>query len=165
MNILIRPSEQADAEGLTQLYSQPKAQRETLQLPFPSLSLWEERLANIPVGTYSFVAELDGKIVGNIGLQHSQRPRTAHCASFGIGVHDDFHGMGIGSRLLETVLELTDNWLNVQRVQIEVNADNKAAIALYTKYGFEIEGEALCSVLRDGEFISTYYMARLKDQL
>ncbi len=78
---------------------------------------------------YSYVAELDGKIVGNIGLEHSQRPRTAHCASFGIGVHDEYHGLGIGSRLVETVLDLTDNWLNVQRVQIEVNADNKAAIA------------------------------------
>jgi putative acetyltransferase len=42
--------------------------------------------------------------------------------------------------------------------------DNKAAIAVYSKYGFDIEGEALCSAFRDGEYISTYYMARLKDQ-
>ncbi|SEF60297.1 GNAT family N-acetyltransferase [Vibrio hangzhouensis] len=165
MNVIIRPTELGDAEGLCQLYSQPKAQRETLQLPLPSVAMWQERLSSVPAGVYSFVAELDGKIVGNIGFEHSQRPRTAHCATFGIGVHDEYHGLGIGSRLIETVLDLADNWLNIQRVQIEVNADNRAAIALYSKYGFEIEGEALCSVFRDGEFVSTYYMARIKDQL
>jgi putative acetyltransferase len=126
--------------------------------------MWQKRLTDMPVGVYSYVAEYEGKIVGNIGFEHSQQPRTAHCASFGLGVHDDYHGMGVGSKLLETVIDLADNWLNIQRIQIEVNADNKAAIALYNKYGFEIEGEALCSAFRDGEYISTYYMARLKDQ-
>ncbi|CAH0528886.1 GNAT family N-acetyltransferase [Vibrio hippocampi] len=163
MNIIIRPTEVADAKGISELYSQPKAQRETLQLPLPSTALWQERLSNIPQGLYSYVAELDGKIVGNIGFEHSQRPRTAHCASFGIGVHDEYHGMGIGSQLIETILELADNWLNVLRIQIEVTVDNKAAIALYSKYGFEIEGEAQYSVYRDGDYVSTYYMARIKN--
>jgi putative acetyltransferase len=72
--------------------------------------------------------------------------------------------MGIGSLLIETVLDLADNWLNLLRLYIEVNTDNKAAIALYSKYGFDIEGEALYSAFRDGEYISTYYMARLKGQ-
>lgn len=163
MNIVIRPTEVKDARGISELYSQPKAQRETLQLPLPSVELWQQRLSNIPQGVYSYVAELDGKIVGNIGFEHSQRPRTSHCASFGIGVHDDYHGMGIGSQLLETVLELADNWLNIMRIQIEVTVDNKAAIALYSKYGFEIEGEAQYSVYRDGDYVATYYMARIKN--
>ncbi len=164
MNIVVRPTQVRDAEGICQVYAQPLAQRETLQLPNPSVEMWKKRLTDMPVGVYSYVAEYEGKIVGNIGFEHSQQPRTAHCASFGLGVHDDYHGMGIGSKLLETVIDLADNWLNIQRIQIEVNADNKAAIALYNKYGFEIEGEALCSAFRDGEYISTYYMARLKDQ-
>ena len=69
--------------ALCEVYSQPKAQRETLQLPKPSVSMWTTRLENMPAGIYSFVAEVDGKVVGNIGFEHSQRPRTAHCASFG----------------------------------------------------------------------------------
>ncbi|EGQ8078318.1 GNAT family N-acetyltransferase [Vibrio vulnificus] len=162
MEITIRPTSIEDAEALVELYSQPKAQRETLQLPKPSVAMWKERLASIPAGVYSYVALVDGKVVGNIGFQHSQRPRTAHCASFGIGVHDDFHGLGIGSKLIETVTELADNWLNVRRIQIEVNVDNEKAISLYKKHGFVIEGEAVDSSFREGRFINTYYMARIK---
>ncbi len=163
INIVVRPTQISDAKALTEIYSQPKAQRETLQLPNPSQAMWEQRLSSIPPGVYSFVAEVEGRVVGNIGFEHSQRPRTAHCASFGIGVHDDFHGLGIGSKLIQTVLDLADNWLQVKRVQIEVNSDNTTAIACYQKFGFEIEGEAKCSVFREGEYVSTYYMARIRN--
>ncbi len=162
MEILIRPTQVSDAAAVAQIYAQPKAQAGTLQLPKPSIELWTKRLESLPVGVYSFVAEVDGKVVGNIGFEHSQRPRTAHCGSFGIGVHDDFHHLGIGTKLIATVLDLADNWLQIKRVQIEVNCDNDAAIACYKKLGFEIEGQAKGSVFRHGEYIDTYYMARLK---
>ncbi|EGU51371.1 histone acetyltransferase HPA2 [Vibrio orientalis CIP 102891 = ATCC 33934] len=165
MEIIVRPTLVSDAAALCEIYSQPKAQRETLQLPKPSVAMWTQRLENMPQGVYSFVAEVDGKVVGNIGFEHSQRPRTAHCGSFGIGVHDDFHGLGIGSKLIETVLDLADNWLQIKRVQIEVNSDNEGAIACYKKFGFEIEGESKFGSFRDGEFINTYYMARIKPGL
>ncbi len=124
--------------------------------------MWTKRLENIPTGVYSFVAEVDGKVVGNIGFEHSQRPRTAHCGSFGIGVHDDYQGRGIGSKLIETVIDLADNWLQVKRIQIEVHTDNQAAIACYKKFGFEIEGEAKHASFRAGEYVNTYYIARIK---
>ncbi len=161
MEILIRPTQVGDAAAVANIYSQPKAQAGTLQLPKPSIDMWTKRLESMPVGVYSFVAEVDGKVVGNIGFEHSQRPRTAHCGSFGIGVHDDYHNLGIGSKMIETVLELADNWLQIKRVQIEVNCDNEGAIACYKKFGFEIEGQAKSSVFRCGNYIDTYYMARV----
>ncbi|CAM4323799.1 GNAT family N-acetyltransferase [Vibrio agarivorans] len=162
MEITVRPTQVSDAKAICDIYAQPEAQRQTLQLPNPSIAMWQSRLESIPAGVYSFVAEIDGRVVGNIGFEHSQRPRTSHCASFGLGVHDSFHGLGVASRLIETVIELADNWLQVKRIQIEVNSDNQAAIACYKKFGFEIEGEAKMSCFRDGEYVSTYYMARIK---
>ncbi|QIA62606.1 GNAT family N-acetyltransferase [Vibrio astriarenae] len=162
MEITVRPTRASDAAALCDIYAQPEAQRQTLQLPKPSVDMWQKRLDSMPVGVYSYVAEIDGRVVGNIGFEHSQRPRTAHCASFGIGVHDDFHGLGVASRLIETVIDLADNWLQVKRIQIEVNSDNHVAIACYKKFGFEIEGEAKMSCFRDGKYVSTYYMARIK---
>ncbi|KGY09673.1 GNAT family N-acetyltransferase [Vibrio sp. MarTm2] len=162
MEILIRPTLVSDAAAICDIYSQPSAQRETLQLPKPSVAMWTQRLENIPAGVYSFVAEVDGKVVGNIGFEHNQRPRISHCATFGLGVHDEYQGIGVGSKLIETVLDLADNWLQVKRIQIEVNTDNEKAIACYKKFGFEIEGEAKARSFRDGEYIDTYYMARLR---
>ncbi|WP_391091567.1 GNAT family N-acetyltransferase [Vibrio sp. NH-UV-68] len=162
MEIIIRPTQVSDAAALCDIYSQPQAQRETLQLPKPSVAMWTKRLESMPQGVYSYVAEIDGRVVGNIGFEHSQRPRTAHCGSFGLGVHDDFHGRGVASKLIETVLDLADNWLQIKRVQIEVNSDNEKAIACYKKFGFEIEGEAKWGSFRDGQLINTYYMARIQ---
>ncbi|WP_114765508.1 GNAT family N-acetyltransferase [Vibrio rhodolitus] len=162
MEIIVRPTQISDAEALAEVYAQPKAHRETLQLPKPSTAMWQKRLECMPDNIYSFVAEVDGKVVGNIGFEHLQRPRLNHCGSFGLGVHDSFHGLGIASKLIETVLDLADNWLQIKRIQIEVNVDNHAAIACYKKFGFVVEGEAECSVFRDGEYVNTYYMARIK---
>lgn len=162
MEIVVRATHSSDAKALSELYSQPKAQRETLQLPLSSEAMWVKRLESMPEGVYSFVAEIDGRVVGNIGFEHAQRPRISHCGSFGLGVHDDFHGLGVASRLIETVIDLADNWLQIKRLQLEVNCDNEAAIACYKKFGFEIEGKAILSCFRDGEYSDTYYMARVK---
>ncbi len=133
MEIVIRRTEVKDIDGLCELYSQPQAQAQTLQLPIPSRALWEKRLSAIPDNVYSYVALIDGKIVGNIGFEHVTRPRTQHVAHFGMGVHDDYHGRGVGSKLLETVLDLADNWLNVRRIEIDAFVDNHAALRLYKK--------------------------------
>ncbi|MGC9404101.1 GNAT family N-acetyltransferase [Vibrio genomosp. F10] len=162
MEIKVRPTRVEDAAAVCHVYSQYRSQRETLQLPNPSVDMWENRLQNIPTGVYSFVAEVDGKVVGNIGFEHAQNPRRSHCGSFGLGVHDEYQGKGIGSKLIETVLDLADNWLQIKRVHIEVNVDNHNAIACYKKFGFKIEGEAENSAFRDGHYVNTYYMARVK---
>ena len=52
MEIIVRPTTVEDAAALVEIYSQPKAQRETLQLPKPSLKMWVERLSNMPTGVY-----------------------------------------------------------------------------------------------------------------
>ena len=40
--------------------------------------------------------------------------------------------------------------------------DNERAIALYKRFGFEIEGTHRGYALRDGGYVDTYSMARIK---
>ena len=61
--IVVRHVETADAQALHQLYSQPKAYRDTLHLPLHSIESWHQRLANLEPGTHSLVACIDGQIV------------------------------------------------------------------------------------------------------
>ena len=79
-----------------------------------------------------------------------------------MAVRDDWQGQGIGSALLEAALDLADNWLGVTRVDLQVYTDNQAGIALYEKFGFEIEGTHYRYVLRAGEYVDAYSMARLR---
>jgi len=111
------------------------------------------------------VACVDGEVVGNLGLEISpNRPRMRHVGSIGMAVREDRQGQGIGTALMEAALDLADNWLNLTRVGLTVYVDNAPAIALYEKFGFEIEGTHRRFAFRDGEYVDGYSMARLSDR-
>jgi len=44
-----------------------------------------------------------------------------------------------------------------------VYTDNEPALKLYLKFGFTIEGTAINFAFRDGQFVDTYLMARLRE--
>lgn len=160
--IKIRHSDSNDIQAIRDIYSGNVAYSGTLQLPFPSLAAWESRLGNLPQGVYSLVAEIEGELVGQIGLHVEQNQRRKHVAGFGMAVKDTFQGKGAGTKLLSAVIDLAENWLNIQRLELTVYTDNEAAIGLYRKHGFNIEGESPKFAFRNGEFVSVYYMARVK---
>jgi putative acetyltransferase len=78
-------------------------------------------------------------------------------------VHDDFHRRGIGSRLLAALTDAADNWLNLSRLELAVYVDNAAAVRLYEKFGFAVEGTRRRDAFRDGAFVDSFVMARLRD--
>ncbi len=88
--------------------------------------------------------------------------RRAHCGSLGMGVAVSWQGKGVGSMLLAAALDVADNWMNLRRVELTVYADNEAAIGLYRKFGFETEGLMRDYAVRDGRWVDTLAMARLR---
>jgi putative acetyltransferase len=48
------------------------------------------------------------------------------------------------------------------RIELTVFADNAGAVALYKRFGFEIEGTHRAYALRDGAYADTFSMARIK---
>ncbi|UTV29646.1 GNAT family N-acetyltransferase [Photobacterium atrarenae] len=160
--ITVRLSEPKDAQALQEIYAGKAAYSGTLLLPFSSKASWQSRMENIPDNIYSFVAEYESRVVGNLGFELYQNPRRRHAGTFGMAVRDDFQSKGVGSALLAAMLELTDNWLNVRRIEITVFTDNHPAMALYEKFGFTVEGESKDYAFRQGEYASVYHMARIK---
>jgi L-phenylalanine/L-methionine N-acetyltransferase len=77
-------------------------------------------------------------------------------------VRDDWQGRGVGTALMEACLDLADNWLNLSRLDLRVFVDNAPAIALYERFGFEIEGAHKRFAYRDGEYVDAHVMARLR---
>ena len=149
-------------EGITALYNDPAVARQVLQMPFQSTEVWRQRLMPDNERAVKLVALHQGSIIGNIGLEQYLRIRRSHAGSFGMGVAVAWQGKGVGSKLLAAALDIADNWMNLQRVELSVYADNEAAIGLYRKFGFEAEGLFRDYAVRDGRLVDTLSMARLR---
>jgi putative acetyltransferase len=159
----IRRAEPDDYAAVHEIYSCPRAQAGTLQLPYPSLEVWRQRLAAPGEGTYNLVAVAGARVVGQLGLHtFPHRPRRWHAGDLGMGVHDDWQGKGVGTALMRAGVELADRWLNLSRLELEVYTDNEPAIRLYERFGFEREGTMRRYAFRDGVYVDAYLMARLR---
>jgi putative acetyltransferase len=161
--ITIRRAEPSDYEGFAAVFEGATAQSQTMQMPFPSREGWRKKLAEAPPNSHQLVALLDGRHVGNAGIAPAHpSPRRAHAAHFGITVHDDFQGRGVGRALMSAIVDLADGWTPFTRLELTVYADNARAIALYRSFGFVEEGLHKGYVLRGGEYVDALCMARIR---
>jgi L-phenylalanine/L-methionine N-acetyltransferase len=163
VNVSVRHAEPHDAEAIHQILSSPRAIEGTLQLPLQSVEKRRQWLSEMPEGFHHLVACVEDELVGSLGLRAFPTLwRRRHVGEIGMAVRDDWQGKGIGSALMEAALDLADNWLNLTRVELTVYTDNAGGIALYEKFGFEIEGTHRCFAFRNGEYVDAYSMARIK---
>jgi putative acetyltransferase len=157
----IRAMRATDAEAVNALANMPGYRYGTLRLPHARLEETRKWVESPTPGNIALVATYEGQIVGNGGINRFQG-RRSHAASLGMGVHDDFVGRGVGSALLGEMVQVADDWLDIRRLELTVYTDNEAAIALYRKFGFEVEGRLRQFAFRNGEYVDAYSMARLR---
>jgi putative acetyltransferase len=113
-------------------------------------------------GLTSLVAVRGDDVHGQLSIEVLQFPRRRHVATLSMGVKLAARGTGVGSVLMEAAIELCEKWVNVSRIELEVYTDNVAGVALYTKFGFEIEGTCKRYAYRDGQYVDVHIMARIK---
>ncbi|MNJ79511.1 putative acetyltransferase YhhY [compost metagenome] len=65
---------------------------------------------------------------------------------------------------MKAMIDLCDKWADIERIELTVFTDNQAAIALYRKFGFEIEGTSRAYAVRDGVLVDSYHMARFRSE-
>ena len=151
-------------EAVTALYNERAVTRQVLQMPFQSIDVWRQRLLAENERVLKLVALHQGQVIGHLGLENYSRIRRSHAGSVGMAVAVEWQGKGVGSKLLAAALEVADNWMNLHRVELTVYADNEAAIGLYRKFGFEDEGLFRDYAVRDGQWVDTLSMARLRNR-
>jgi RimJ/RimL family protein N-acetyltransferase len=101
-------------------------------------------------------------IAGYVEAAGGEFNRTRHLAMVVAGVRASYAGQGVGSRLFEALVAWADS-ARILRLELTVMAHNKAAIALYEKFGFVSEGVRRCSVVVDGKCVDELAMARLAE--
>ena len=167
MNIIIRPIEVKDAKDINAIRRMPGVFETILGLPSERLDRSESFIRSLDSNSHQLVAALfqeDGHelVIGTAGIVIPSNPRLRHSASLGIMIHRDYQDQGVGTKLMEALLDLADNWLMLIRIELAVYTDNDRAISLYKKMGFEIEGTRKKAAIRNGAFVDEFIMARLR---
>lgn len=159
--VIVRPYQPDDAAALHEFFTRPDVTRTLNRMPYQEFAPFQERMDKAPESAHHLVAVVNDKAVGDIFLNVLTNPRLKHAAILGMALHPDYWGLGLGSRLMAAILDLADNWLNLQRVELMVNTHNAAAIRLYQKHGFVIEGTKHYQGYGDGHWSHSHFMARL----
>ena len=105
-----------------------------------------------------FVADDDGLIVGRLSIARDQHPASRHVADLGLMVAVTHRRRGIGTALLDAAVDWARR-SSVRKLELHVFPWNKAAIALYERFGFVKEGYRRGHYRRGDEYVDAILMA------
>src|SRR5829696_3050468 len=91
-------------------------------------------------GYLYLVAEVAGRVVGQLEFENGRWRKTAHAGMLSVYVAHDWRERGIGTILLRSLLGWAAAHPLIEKVTLAVFSSNTRAIAAYKKCGFEEEG-------------------------
>jgi RimJ/RimL family protein N-acetyltransferase len=161
--VIVRPAHPADAEGLAKLGQAVGSEPEGWLV---STNGWrdasDERRYLRAIRRYPnaavYVAEEDGMIVGRLSIARDQHPASRHVADLGLMVAAAHRRRGVGTALLDAAVEWARQ-AGVRKLELHVFPWNKAALALYDRFGFVREGYRRGHYRRGDEYVDAILMA------
>ena len=141
MDLVIREAEIKDACLLLDHIHKVGSETDNLSFGESDFNISEEkeakfisRFKNDP-NSIMLVAISDGVVVGNGIIERERIKRYSHRAELSITVLRDYWSKGIGTRLMEALVNFSKE-SGVHSVSLVVRADNERAKALYHKFNF-----------------------------
>lgn len=158
----IRLAEPDDAAGISDIYSHYVLHgTATFEEVAPGANEMARRLQALRDRNYAcLIAEQDDRIVGYAYLgPHKERSAYRFTAEDTVYVSPDWVGSGIGTRLLETLLEDARQSRRYASVMAVIgDSENAGSIGLHSKMGFRHIGMAAGLGFKFGRFINVVYM-------
>ena len=168
--LLIREAEVEDAAALVSFLNRVSVETDFTSLDGDGILLTSEEMAIFLNKQASWdnqitlLALLNDEIAGIVNITADQHQRVRHIGDLFIVIGKRYWNNGLGSLLLEEVVEWAQASGILRRLQLTVQTRNQAAVHLYQKYGFAIEGrQERGAYIEEGEFIDVYLMGRLID--
>lgn len=87
----------------------------------------------------SIAAVFEDNLVGIAAINEYTRPREKGTGGMVIYIHQNFHGVGLGTAMTKDLLLMAEK-KGLHRIGLWVVEDNSAAVRLYKKFGFKVEG-------------------------
>ena len=108
-----------------------------------------------------YLALKESEVVGTAHLTNMERKELDHTAALGLNIKKNFRGRGIGTALLKRLMEWAKEKPDIERIELEVLANNHQAIHMYEKAGFVREGIKKSAVKKDSGYIDIVIMGIL----
>lgn len=162
--IILRPVAAEDEKDINTLRRQPSVMHYTLGLPSERRASNQSFIKGLTANDHVVVAEYDHQVVG-IGSLEVLSGKLHYYGLTAMAVHDEFQNQGIGSRLLDHLLDIADNYLGLFRLELDVVEGNARAVKLYKSRGFETEGTLRKAHFARGAFYNVLVMGRLSTVL
>jgi putative acetyltransferase len=159
----IRPYQDRDLEAVFQVFDQAQCRRFLGREPFTTRAEVKAWFDVLPKKTVKLVAS-QADVPVAIGLLAPDGGSRAHVGVLSLFVHDRVHRLGIGSKLLQFLMA-SGRFYHLQRLELSVVCDNEAALKLYHKSGFRIEGRLAGALRYGGRFHDAYVMSLLGHEL
>ena len=137
-----------------------KEKRFLARLEAPPIDAFEATVGeNLRKGTPQVLAVDEESVVGWCQVSRNSRATESHCGTLGMGVVPTHRGQGIGKMLLSECLKRAEK-SGLERIELEVFSDNRAAIHLYESFGFLREGERVKGIKIEGRYLNIVLMAK-----
>jgi len=127
-----------DKEGLFRMFSSMSNEALSWSMAPYTMEAIERWINNLP-NLIPLIAEDKNRIVGYAAIFKFPHQRRKGIGDLAIYLHQDFHSVGLGTAMTRRLLELATKE-KMHRISLTVVEENKFAIALYKKFGFQIEG-------------------------
>lgn len=122
--------------------------------------MWISGMVENP-DNYVVLAEIENTIIGFLFFVGNTKSKTSHTGEFGVNVHPDFQGLGVGRALVEQMLAWATSHQKIEKVYLTVFASNVKAIKLYQSLGFVEEGRYIKGARQlNGAYVDILQMYR-----
>lgn len=113
-------------------------------------------------GIHLAIVDESDEYLGTISLKEIDA--VAKSAEYAISLRKCAQGKGVGSAATKEILRIAFEEFALERVYLNVLADNEAAIRLYEKIGFIYEGQFRNHLFLRGEYKTLKWYSMLKDE-
>lgn len=160
MSFVFREAEGKDAEALVKYITTVGGETDYLSYGKDTFNISPEREARF-IERFKrnkkdiMLIALDGEsVIANASLESNRVQRYSHSSELSITVLKEYWGRGIGSRLMEMMIDFARS-VGTEIIYLEARSDNERAFALYQKFGFEKN----CDIKRFFKIDGKYYDA------
>ncbi len=164
LNVRLRPLEREDLRFVHQLDNNASVMRYWFEEPYETFvelaALYDEHIHD--QGERRFVVECEGTNAGLVELVEINHVHRR--AEFQIIIAPEHQGKGLASRAALLAMDYGFSVLNLYKLYLLVDRENKKAIHIYEKLGFEVEGQLRQEFFIHGEYRDATRMCLFQHQ-